>query len=343
MVLFCTMMGSSVVAQNLFNVDPGFKRSFTIDLGEGESMKVEVYSADQLKELPNTDSLCRVFLKKLSVVQDSLAPKRFAKRIDMILDGTDAVQLRARNWVRNEENFVVMGNQGARLKYEMDTVTITGLYDTTGRFFRYTFYLAYVNNLYEYSNGRLHPLVKKISESVNDRWKENKDGTYSPSGKTYITAPAANGNSAINNMLVIRPSLDVQNYKDRFVPSLSLGLAVTRRKNKVYEEFGIGSELHFLFARDAEGNLKTYLNPFVTVSYGRGRNTSPVNPPLRLFPYISVSYLTRPKGNVYDEHTTRIGLGRFFLGNMTTKLEPSLYIDGFFKSATPSLRLVQAF
>lgn len=344
MVLFCTMVGSSVIAQhNLFNVDPGFTRQYTIELDKEEYMKVELIKPSQLASLPDADSLANVFLEDLKAIDVALSAPRYAKRIDLIIDGTGENKLRVHNWIRTEENFVVMGGKPARLKYEQDTITITGFYDTSGHYFRYTYYLNYYTNLAEYADGRLAQQVSDLNEKAGAKWTRNPSGGYSPEQGSHISSPAPEGKPATNNMLLLRTSMEVQNYREMFIPSVSLGLAVARRKNKIYQEFGISSELHFRFTKDVEGHNRTYINPFVTVSYGRGRETSPINPPLRLFPYISISYNTQSKGDVYEKNTFRIGVGRFFLGNMTTKIEPSFYISGPFKSATPSLRIVQMF
>ena len=105
---------------------------------------------------------------------------------------------------------------------------------------------------------------------------------------------------------------------------------------------GLSWEPQFLFAKNAQGNLVTYRNDFLTLLLGaepiagKGK-TEGLN--FGFFQHLSIGYLVRNKGDFYDPHTFRIGTGSINWIEGRVKLEPVFYFHDFFKGITPGLRL----
>ena len=82
---------------------------------------------------------------------------------------------------------------------------------------------------------------------------------------------------------------------------------------------------------------------FVVISYGQ----SNINPYTKktgvLYPFISLGYLVKRKGDIYDRHSFKLALGQFNLFANYTKIEPVLYFHDFLKGFSPSLRITQHF
>ncbi len=341
-LVLVSALGMMCASAQKFTYDPEFKRTFQVELKEGEEMKVELSSADQLNVLPNPDSLIRLLHKALADLDDTLTTNLYPVHIYYIAgDSADAV-IRVKKWPLLNQQFIIVNGEVSRFKDVQDTVVIEG-WTAPEKLYRFTFYLNFIGNLKNYTDSWLQEQMATLKENMDGAWVNAKTHYYLK-GAPGITAPAPSGKPVNKRMLLIRPSIDIQNYREAFIPSISLGLTVARNHAGKYYEYGISSEVHFRFGNDMDGNSRTYINSFITAHFGKGWSTESGFAPNRLFPYVSLSYSPNNKGNVYrEDHTFRLGVGRFFLGNKTTKIEPGIYVDGAFKSATPSLRLVQAF
>ncbi len=376
MVLICTT--ATLCAQTpaqLFETFPGdVSRHYKFALNKGEAMHLEVMHIDDLQRLPGVDSLVAMVIADLSQMTDTSADVLHGRRIDYIVGGNEK-QVRLRSTPDMSEYFTSNNGHTMLMKVAEDTVMITGgisvrepgTEDTfreprteatfreprtettprTGaqaqnRYYRISFFLNDLRNLSNYKNGQLQQKIELLIKQANEKWLRAKDGRFYLKSVPGITASAPAGKLGGMGLLLFRPSVDIQNYKDRFVPSISFGLAIINRRNSIYQEYGLSNELHFRFA-STNGTSKTFVQSFFTLSYGRGKITSNMSFPVKLFPYISVGYLAKQTGSLYEKNTFRLGLGRFFLGNVSTKIEPALYMNDLFKNITPSLRVVQIF
>ncbi len=345
MVLMCTT--SALYAQTpgyFFQTFPGdVTWQFKFILDRGESMQVELMHIDDLQHLPNLDSVVAIVTGDIPQLVDTSEQVLHGRRLAYIgVDSGRQVMLRA--GTDRNEYFLSRDGRMELLKMDEDTVTVTGVIKTGGptRFYRLSFFLNDFNNLKLYNNGQLQEKIRLLMQQKNGKWLRAEDGSFHLKDNPGITAPTPAGKAGGTGLLLLRPSIDIQNYRDRFVPSITVGLAITKRRNFIYKEYGVSSEAHFRFAKINDKD-KIFVQSFLTLSYGRGKTTSNMTSPVRLFPFISVSYLTRSKGDLYENNTFRLGVGRFFLGNNSTKLEPAIYMNDVFKNITPSLRVVQVF
>ncbi len=342
MVLICTT--TALYAQTptqFFEIFPGdINRQFKFILDRGESMRLELMQIEDLQLLPNLDSLVAMVVRDLPQLTDTSEQVTHGRRLDyMILDSQNHVRLRT-GADRNE--YFASGNGQVRsLKMDEDTVMITGVTKPGRpmRFYRLSFYLNHLQNLGSYK-GQLQQKVRLLMQPQNEKWLRAEEGNYYLKDNPAITAPAPAGKFGGSGLLLFVPSVDIQNYRDRFVPSITVGLAKVTRRHNVYQEYGLFSEAHFRFAK-TNGTDKIFVQSFLTLSYGRGKIADNMKIPIKLFPYVSVSYLVKSRGDFYEKNTFRLGVGRF--SNNSLKIEPALYMNGLFENITPSLRVVQIF
>src|ERR1019366_8974426 len=198
-----------------------------------------------------------------------------------------------------------------------------------------TFYLNDLNELKVYMNGIFAEKIKTIQNDVGGKWpivlgsgfhylkKDRSITADKPEGSTPIgTGDFLEGNITVN----------VQNYKNYFVPSFSLGLrlVLTNRERTFKWEPGLFWEPHFVFAKDSQNKLHTYRNDFLTFTYGQG-GTKDYDPrkDFAFSAVLSLGYLINRNGDYFEKNTFRFGAGK--LSILKTTIEPSLYFNNFFK------------
>ncbi|MEO5893743.1 MAG: hypothetical protein ABIQ31_26040, partial [Ferruginibacter sp.] len=139
-------------------------------------------------------------------------------------------------------------------------------------------------------------------------------------------------------------TVNIQNYKNYFVPSLSLGLKliVSNVDRTFKRETALFWEPHFIFAKDAQDKLRTYRNDFLTLTYAQGGVRD--HDPRKEFTFsavFSLGYLIRRQGDFLEKNTFRLGGGKIQL--YKTGIEPCIYFNNLFKGVTPSIRISQSF
>jgi hypothetical protein len=146
------------------------------------------------------------------------------------------------------------------------------------------------------------------------------------------------------NYLNLRFSVDVQNYKNYFVPSFSLGAGVIIASSHFKRDLILSWDPHFFFGNNAQGQLKTFRNDFLTLTAGQGgiEDNNPTKES-HFITIISLGYLVKREGEYFEKNTLRLGAGRLSLFGGKTKFEPVLYFTDLFKRTTPGLRWIQSF
>lgn len=342
--------------EKTFELPPdNIKRRFIIDLDKGNKMLVELTDIDQLDHLKNIDSILKVFVKDMEPLKDSLGAELLSRRIDYLMDSSAVRKIRIQRSQPAGSNFMVSGDELSSLKLSQDTISITGKVMGTVslpffrerpgyNYYRVSFFLNDLEDLSGYMDGQLNEKINELQQNINSNWVGERGGGVHMKKAPYISAPAARGYAGGSDYLTLRVSVDAQNYKSYFVPSVSLGFAILTHNNFVKREYGLGTEHHFLFAKNSEGKLETTRNSFLTLSYGQsslknGESRSNTN----LYPFLSVGYLIKKRGDFYDKNTFKVGVGRFSLFGGSTKIEPTFYFNNLFKGVTPSLRITQNF
>jgi hypothetical protein len=336
-------------------------RKFEFRLEKGNKMVLELAALDDLARVSNVDSLLRIFLQDIAALKDSLTDALTAKRIDHVTDAQGRKRIRFRQFAEKGASFLVQNGELASLRTAQDTVHLIGIVanapkatddkvsSTLPRYYHYTFYINDVNGLEALLGGPLTAKINTLQNNLYGKWplvlgtsshylKADKTITADrPKGSTYQTASG-------NAFVTLLWSVNVQNYKNYFVPSLSLGTRFTF--TNVQRTFkwvpGIYWEPHFLFGRDSANRLRTFRNDFLTVTYAQGGTTGyDAQKDFSFSTAFSLGYLIRRKGEYFEKNTFRLGAGNIQMKK--TNVEPFIYFHNFFKGVTPGIRITQYF
>ncbi len=366
LLMLLTGITASLCAQSNSKADKAFEvpsdiiinRRFYINLDNGNKVQIELTDITDLTRLANIDSLLQVFLTDIDPLKDSLADPLTSKRIDYLTDAQGRKKIRFQQFQPKGASFLINKGELASLRTEQDTINIIGIITnpptpqekislTHPRYYHLIFYLNNISELTAYMNGILKEKIATIQNNVNAKWplilggsshslkKDNSISADKPKGFT----PAGTGDF-LNGYITV----NIQNYKNYFVPSFSLGLrfTLTNRDRTFKWQPGLMWEPHFIFANDNLGKLRTYRNDFLTLTYGQGGTTD--YDPRKNFSFsavFSLGYLITRQGDFIDKNTFRLGAGQLQL--FKTSIEPSIYFDNFFHSVTPGIRISQSF
>jgi len=198
-----------------------------------------------------------------------------------------------------------------------------------------------------YLNGTLNEKIATILDNVDGKWPLLKGGSSHYLKKdNSIVADKPNGETVAGtgDMLETMQSVNIQNYKNYFVPSFSVGvkLIFSNRERTFKWEPGLFWEPHFLFSKNDQGKLRTYRNDFLTLTYGQGGTTDhDIRKDFSFSAVFSIGYLIHHSGDFIEKNTFRLGAGKLKL--LKTTIEPSIYFSRFFKGVTPGIRISQSF
>ena len=268
-------------SENLFEIPASkINRRFLIELGRGDKMQIELTDISGLNYLRNVDSLVALFLRDIGPLKDSLAEGIFSRRIDYIVDTTSEKKIRIQKFNPAYSHFVVIQKKVSLLKLEQDTLSIMGKvkskmksrfsgYYTDYAYYRISFFLNNLNDLAFYIDGKMNEKVRTLQENVNTDWSFKKPDAVYLKKDPDISALHDRGYQLASKSILYRLAVNIQNYKNYFVPSASLGLVYMLNNSLVTHKFGIQYENHFQFAKTDSGKLKTYLNDFLTIIYER--------------------------------------------------------------------------
>ncbi len=327
---------------------------YFIDLGKGNLLQIDATESEDIRNFTNIDSLLGNFFLDLKPFEDSLSDELAAKTIDYVSDHNGRKKIRIRNTKLPGSSFVIRQGEVSALKVEQDTLNM--IFVINGAFkhglhkvYNGDWYLRYrfiVNNINELRGADTKAIGEKITRFTGRYdWNYNKDGKYYMKGSDksiYTKYPAGTINGS-GDYLCTQFSAAIQNYKNYFVPSLSLGFEIVFNNRYVQNHVAIAWEPNFLFAKDATGKTQTYRNDFFTLSY---RQTRIGEKPQRLalvYPDISLSRLRTARGDFYDKNTFRLGISRMEIQKGAINVEPGIFFSNFFKKVTPGVKLSVSF
>jgi hypothetical protein len=335
-------------------------RRFNVSLDKGNKMKIELCAFVDLERVADIDSLLQIFLSDIAPLKDSLADPLTSKRIDYITDAQGRKKIRFQQFQQKGASFLINKGELASLRTGQDTIHLIGIIAnpampkenisrTNPRYYHFTFYMNNINELSGYMNGVLKEKISTIQKNITGRWPlVLGTGSHYLKTDSSITADKARGvtqNAFLGgSYLTFNFSVNVQNYKNYFVPSFSLGtrLTASNRDRTFKWEPGLFWEPHFIFAKDNENKLRTYRNDFLTLTYAQGGTRD--HDPKKDFSFaavFSLGYLIHREGEYFDKHTFRLGGGKIQM--LKTNVEPCLYFNNFFKGVTPGIRITQYF
>ncbi len=333
-------------------------RRFWVNLDKGNKMQIELTDINDLNAVANIDSLLQTFLIDIAPLKDSLSDPLTSKRIDYITDAQGRKKIRFQQLQPKGASFLINKGELASLRTEQDTIHIIGIIitppipkerisRTNPRYYHFTFFLNDMNELTGYMNGILKQKIATIQKNVNGKWPLILGGGdhYLKTDKT-ISAGAPRGftPNGMGDFLLLNLSVNVQNYKNYFVPSFSMGTRLTliNRDRTFKWEPGLFWEPHFIFAKDNQNKLRTYRNDFLTLTYAQGGTKDhDAKKDFAFSAVLSLGYLIHRDGEFFDKKTFRFGAGKIQLAK--TNIEPCLYFNNFFRGVTPGIRISQFF
>lgn len=333
-------------------------RRFNIDLGKGNKVKIELTDMADFERVANIDSLLQDYLADIAALKDSLADPLTSKRVDHITDAQGRKKIRFQQFQSKGASFLLNNGDLSSLRTEQDTIHIIGaivnpskpidqVSISNQRLYHFTFYLNDVNELKSYLNGILKDKMNTIQNHLHDKWPLVLGaGSHYLKTDRSITADRAKGNTAggEGDFLTLLFSVNMQNYKNYFVPSFSLGsrLTIANRYRTFKWEPALYWEPHFLFAKDDQNKLRTYRNDFLTLTYAQGGiKDYDSRKEFSFAAMFSLGYLIHREGEYFDKNTFRLGAGKIQM--LKTIIEPSLNFNNFFKGVTPCIRITQYF
>jgi len=344
-------------ADRIFNMPADYpKRSFTVDLGKGNKMQIDLTDIQDLDRFKNIDSLLRIFLQDIIPLKDSLSGELVSKRIDYLTDEIGTKKIRIRISKPDGASFLLQQGNLSALKLEQDTVIFSGSYVytvtstllkpfTEMHYYRLCFFVNNLSDLNRLLSVGLNEKISGIQKNKNTRWIKDKEGVWHiKNGDQSIYSnhqPAGyNSGTGTGDYLTSLTTVNFQNYKNYFVPSASLGIGLGFNNGKVKQEIGVLWEPNFFFSKNAAGSLRTYRNDFLTFTYKRtvvGKENAA--PAFSFSNGFSFSYLIKRSGDFYEKNTMRIGMGKVYIFNNKISIEPVIYFNNFFKGVTPGLKL----
>lgn len=362
LMLLCISVTNYAQHSKIFELPPNsITRTYFADLGKGNKMQIDLTDITGLKYLQNPDSLIRNFLRDMEPFKDSVQDHLTIKHIVYLPEHAGSNKLLIIQHAPPPA-YLVKHGEAAALKLEQDTITFIGKVVEDGSFkkindpsyYRIVFYLNDLNELSGYLGGLLAQNINDLRNGT--KWVQGTDKMMHLKNNMNIYAAAKGGMVMGEIFLDLQFSANIQNYKDHFIPSLSVGIKVVTNHKNIRQEFGIYSESLFSFAQSSSpspspspqntvNTRQTFRNTIYSFSYGRYRVKEDGKVlPAFLFP-LSVGFLVNRKGDLFEKGTIRFGFGeaRFFGGK--TVLEPLIYTNtsSLFNIVSPGIRLVQSF
>lgn len=333
-------------------------RKFYIRLDKGNKLTIEVTDLSDLQRIANMDSLLTLFKKDMVPLKDSFYDQLTSKRVDFFTDATGRKKIRFQQFQPDGSSFLLNNGEIASLKIAQDTVNIIGVITdppkpedhinlTHPRYYHLTFYLNNIGELTDYMNGVLNEKIASIRDNISGKWPTVLGTGFhyiKKDNSIYADHPKGFTDAGMGDYMEGTAAVNIQNYKNYFVPSFSIGVQVTyTNRDRNYKWVpGLFWEPHFFFAQGDDGKLHTYRNDFLTLTYGQG-GTKDHNPrkDFSFSSVFSLGYLINREGDFMEKNTFRLGAGKLKLTKTT--IEPSIYFNDFFKGVTPCIRISQSF
>lgn len=343
--------------ESAFDMNPtGFSRIFYIDLGQGNKMQIELNELNDLEKFRNMDSVIQQFFTDIALLKDSLGTEIDSRRIDYETDALKRKSIRIQVHAPSAGHYLVNDGDMAALKIAQDTVYFPVVIPFTAKYgfrkafpatrqLRIGFFLNDYRALEKLSDGRLNAQIATLIDHPNAPWTaQPKIGKAYLKSDPSISAKAPKGYLNAGDYVNFRFSVDLQNYKNYFAPSFSLGAGLILSNSHFKRDIMVSWNPYFFFGRTDQNNLKTYRNDFITLSFGQGSIRD--NEPTRESPFLTVmslGYLVKREGDYFEKNTFRFGAGALSIFEGKTRIEPVMYFTKFFKGVTPGIRWIQRF
>lgn len=331
------------------------KEGYTLDLGHGNKLfipRVNSYpgSKSGLKALQPTSRFIEAVKSTYGQFKDSLQDPLTVKKIQYLDFNGKIKTLVSQKPATEEKLYYTADGQTSMVKPQMDSITIAKV-DSTATYYRPAVLIFTLNSISDFSQIANSALIDQFIDSIEAAipakvashapWKYFMYGNYTLNNQNSFSG---NLNSSLNvqRSLTIGFSADIQNIKNHFVPSASIGISMFnyfKKQPNSYNGFGLYWTPYFFFDKDQNGKTKTYRNDFLVATYNsitnKKDNSNSHN--LDIYLPISLGYLIHRNGDFLEKNTFSFNAFGVKYGNAT--LKPYIYFHNFIKGVTPSIQL----
>ena len=360
-MLVLSVTGTSIAQQSESNLlIPGHKYKLQglshieVDLGQRNTLLIGFDRFAQVQARQNVDSVLRLFMADYRKVADTTqSPTRATHALfrfgetDRALDLHFTDQPTASFRFRNQ-------NPPLAVKTRQDTVQIVWASDSRtdtkhekayspGEFSIYLF----VNSIEDVDellkrggiNGNLQTALESVrlykGHDLTDP-KMSFDMTQGVDQKARFIGPGL----ARAPFISFQPGIGVGLIRNQWVPSLNLDIQFIPNRNRSVG-YGVGYVSNFFFSQaPGDGQFQTFRNDFLTVGVAfynsRKDNSGPSFS--RQIASFTIGLPVRRSGPYFDRNTIRLGGTAYQKGLF--KVQPEVYMNGFFKKVYPGLKLV---
>jgi hypothetical protein len=323
-----------------------------ISLGKGDYLELELAERSELSRFQNVDSLLLVYIGDMKPFRDSLADPLSGKRIDYLVDGMGHKMVRIHETKPSGTSFLLGDEQPSLLRLKQDTICILLQAPPPAfreiappvRYDRLTLVVNRWDQLESLVTAGLNTKMRELG--IQKNWSYAGDfggGGYLVSDPSVTIKKEGLYSSKHNrDVLELDEYANIQNYKNYFVPSVSLGATIGLRRGYNDNTFGLHWEPTFLFAPDAQGQLHTFRNDLLVISISHDRIDSATGSSVGLNTNLSFGWFVHREGGFFTGTSFRLTA----FGVQLKKgfgIQPCIYFNDFFRSVTPGLRLSYKF
>jgi hypothetical protein len=319
------------------------------ELKMGNTMKLELYGTRTLPDRFNIDSLVHEMTLVLQSIKDSLPPEETGRKITITVYNPATREINVHGTAAADKNFIEHNSHRSLLKTVQDSIVLNLYTDNdplskTKIFYRLSFFLNDLFDMDQYGSTSFAAIFQHAGADDFDLWKQNGIGRSYLKADPTLQLYRSYDPAYFKKSLIANVSVSVQNYSKLIVPSVAFSVGFYTEHNFKYTSYWLSAEPHFTFIENEKGVHKSYINPFVVLSYRRYNSLRQNNNFLHnIYKNFSVGYLLSNKCDRYQPNTFKIGFTQLYLGKHSLRLEPGMYFDHFFKNPLPSLRLTQSF
>ncbi|GAB3799315.1 hypothetical protein GCM10028819_22380 [Spirosoma humi] len=321
-----------------------------IDLGQRNTLIVGFNRYVQVQAHKNIDSALRLFVANYLTVEDTSQNPTQATHALFRLGETDRA-LALRYTPQQTMNFRFRDDdKPVEVKTQQDTLQI--VWTSSAAQTTLTDFSVYllVNSLHDIERllraGGVNQKLQKALEAVQQYKGHNLTSPrlaytliQGEDGKSKLVQPGLIGSPFLN----IQPSIGVGLIRNQWVPSFNLFVSLIPNRFQRLG-YGIGYTSTFFFTQSTtDGSFQAVRNDFLSAGitiHSRKKNSQSTTFGREVASFY-VGIPVRHRGPYFEANTIRLG-GTVYTNGLL-KVQPEIYMSGFFKKVYPGLRLVAGF
>ncbi len=334
---------------------PGARRTYIglshieVDLGQRNTLLVGFDRYAQVEARQNIDSVLRLFVADYRKVADTTQSPTRATHALFRLGETDRA-LALRHTPQSTTSFQFRdGDEPVLVKTQQDTLQLVWTSPASETIPNDFSVYLFVNSLHDIdrllSGGGLNRKLQQSFESV--RQYKGHDLTspkmaFNMLQGTDNKAKFLSPGLARSPFISFQPGIGVGLIRNQWVPSLNLDIQFIP---SLFKQVGylVGYTSNFFFQPATDGRFDLFRNDFVHagVAFYRMNKDSRYTNFNRQIASFYVGVPVHRSGSYFEPNTIKVG-GTFYQ-NWLVKVQPEIYMNGFFKRVNPGLKVVVGF